>query len=242
MQFRTKTVEAALVCLLASAAGCGGDKPAQVAAPVASSGGDERRREEDRDSFAVTGIHGTLSQDEVKKALEPRMLKFARCIQKRSGDIEWLAGGVKLEFHVKVDGSVARAYPRDSSLGDRVTERCVVEVAEATRFPAPHGGEADFAWSFEMPLDSSIREPVSLPDDVLASALGEQSAALVSSCGEGSYGVTAYVDPEGKVVAAGASAADEASAQKLDCVAAAVESFTFASPGSYAAKIRFSVP
>lgn len=221
--------------------GCG-DKPApQAAAPVESSGGEERR-EEREDSLAISGIRGTLSQDEIKKALNPRMSKFARCIQQRSGDVEWLAGSVNIEFRIKVDGSVALAYPRDSSLGDRATERCVIEVAQATRFPAPHGGEADFAWSFEVPLDGSIREPVSLPDETVQSALGTQSGALASSCGAGSYGVTAYVDPEGKVVAAGASAADEQSAQQLDCVASAVQSFTFPSPGSYAAKVRFSVP
>jgi hypothetical protein len=240
MQFKTKSASAAALCALLSALGCG-EKPAPAPRPAESSGSEEER-EPEGDSLAVTGIRGTLSQDEVKNALEPRMLKFARCIQKRSGDVEWLAGGVKLEFHLKVDGTVAKAYPRDSTLGDRTTERCVVEVAEATRFPAPHGGEADFSWSFEVPLDSSIREPVSLPDDVIAEALSKQTPSLVESCGDGSFGVTAYLDPEGKVVAAGASAADEASAEKLDCVASAVGSFVFASPGSYAAKIRFNVP
>jgi hypothetical protein len=202
----------------------------------------EEARADPEESLAVSGIRGTLSQDEVKNALEPRMMKFARCIQKRSGDVEWLAGGVTIEFHLKVDGRVAKAYPRDSSLGDRATERCVIEVAEATRFPAPHGGEADFSWSFEVPLDSAIREPVSLPDEVISAALAKQSTSIASACGEGRYGVTAYVDAEGKVVSAGASAADELSAQQLDCVASAVQGFTFASPGSYAAKIRFSVP
>jgi TonB family protein len=229
------------VGVLLSGAGCG-DKPAPRApAPVESSGAEERR-EESPDSLAISGLRGTLSQEEIKKALDPRMGKFARCIQQRSGEVEWLAGGVTIEFQVKLDGSVAQAYPRDSSLGDRATERCVMEVAQATRFPAPRGGEADFAWSFEVPLDNSIREPVNLPEETIQSALSTQGGALATSCGAGSYGVTAYVDPEGKVVAAGASAADAQSAQQLDCVAATVQGFTFPSPGSYAAKIRFSVP
>lgn len=230
----------AVMCLSVAGPGCG--EKTTPAAPPAESSGAEERREERPDSVSITGIKGTLSQDEVKNALEPRMLKFARCIQKRSADVEWLAGGVTIEFKVKLDGSVAKAYPRDSSLGDRATERCVIEVAEATRFPAPHGGEADFAWSFDVPLDSSVREPVSLPEELIAETLAKQLNTIASSCGEGSYGVTAYVDPEGKVVAAGASTTDEQSAEKLDCVATAVETFTFASPGSYAAKVRFSVP
>jgi hypothetical protein len=226
---------------LAICSACGDKAAPQAPAPVESSGSEERRAERE-DSLAITGLRGTLSQEEIKKALDPRMGKFARCVQQRAGEIEWLAGGVTIEFRVKVDGSVALAYPRDSSLGDRATERCVIEVAQATRFPAPRGGEADFAWSFEVPLDGSIREPVSLPDETIQSALSTQSGALASACGAGSYGVTAYVDPEGKVVAAGASAADEQSAAQLDCVTSTVQGFTFPSPGSYPAKIRFSVP
>jgi hypothetical protein len=240
MQYKTTGAAMALVCLVSAGQGCGEKRAPVVAA--AESSGDEQAPEEPSDSLAVSGIRGTLSQDEVKKALEPRMLKFARCIQKRSAEVEWLAGGMTIEFHVKLDGSVAQAYPRESSFGDRATEQCAIEVAQATRFPAPHGGETDFAWSFEVPLDRSIREPVTLPDEVIASALSKQTGAIATRCGEGSFSVTAYIDPEGKVVAAGASAADEASAQKLDCVAATVQSFTFAGPGSYAAKVRFSVP
>jgi hypothetical protein len=242
MHFRVAWSRAALACAWVSGLACGGEKPAEVAAPVAESGGGEQLREAPAETLAVTGIRGTLSQDEIKNALEPRMLKFARCIQQRSGEVEWLAGGVTIEFHVKLDGRVAKAYPRDSSLGDRATERCVIEVAEATRFPQPRGGEADFSWSFEVPLDGSIREPVSLPDDAIASVVGGQVGALTGSCGAGNYGVTAYVDPAGRVVAAGASASDAEGAEQLDCVASAVQGFTFPSPGSYAAKIRFSVP
>lgn len=241
MHFRMAWGRAALACAWATAFACGGEKTAGIAAPAAESGGGEERRALPEDTLAVTGIRGTLSQEEIKSALEPRMLKFARCVQQRSDEVEWLSGGVTIEFHVKLDGNVANAFPRDSSLGDRATERCVIEVAETTRFPQPRGGEAEFSWSFEVPLDASIREPVSLPDDVIKSAVGGQAAAL-AECGSGQYGLTAYVDPEGRVVAAGASASDAQSAEHLDCVASAVQGFTFPSPGSYAAKIRFSAP
>ena len=218
-----------------------GDKP--VAAPtVSESSGAERREEPAPDTLAVSGLRGTLTQDEVQNALEPRMLKFARCVQQRSDAVEWLAGRVVLEFHVALDGKVARVYPRESSMGDRITERCAVEVAQATRFPAPHGGEADFSWSFEVPLDGSIREPVSLTASEIEPAPGALRGVLEGACGVGQFALTAYVDTAGKVVSAGASAGDEESAQKLDCVASAVEGFTFKSPGSYAAKLQLSVP
>jgi hypothetical protein len=221
-------------------AGCG-DKPAQAPAPSESSGG-EAYDEPRGDTLAVSGLRGTLSQEEVHNALEPRMLKFARCVQQRSDAVEWLSGSVRLEFHVGLDGKVVRVYPRESSMGDRVTERCAVEVAMATRFPAPHGGEADFSWSFEVPLDSAIREPVALSAESLEQEPGSLRSAIASACGTGQLNLTAYVDETGKVVAAGAGAGDEESAAKLDCVTGALEALSLKSPGSYAAKVQLSLP
>jgi len=219
---------------------CAG-KPAEPQR-AAETAGDEREEDASNDSLNVQGLRGTLSQYEVQNALEPRMPKFARCVQKRSGEVEWLSGHVSLEFHVNLDGSVASVYPRESSMGDRATERCIGEVAKGTRFPAPHGGEADFAWSLDVPLDDTVREPVALTGADVAEALVQHIPLLESACGAGSYGVTAYVDPEGKVVAAGVSAGDQTSAAKLDCVSETVQNFVFASPGSYAAKVTFSIP
>jgi hypothetical protein len=222
---------------------CGacGDKPA--APPAASeSSGEERHEQASSDEMGVSGLRGTLSREEIQNALEPRMLKFARCVQQRSDAVEWLSGRLLLEFHVAIDGRVARAYPRESSMGDRITERCAVEVAEATRFPAPHGGEADFSWSFEVPLDGAIREPVALGASDLEPEPGALHSAIESACGTGQLAVTAYVDTSGRVVAAGVAAGDEASASKLDCVTSAVEAFTFKSPGSYAAKLQLALP
>jgi TonB family protein len=217
------------------------DKPAKQ--PVVSeSSGEERRERPEPDEMAVSGLRGTLRQDEIRDALEPRMLKFARCVQQRSEAVEWLSGRMLLEFHVALDGRVARVYPRESSMGDRITERCALEVASATRFPAPHGGEADFSWSFEVPLDSAIREPVSLGASELEPEPGALRTAIEAACGSGVFGLTAYVDPNGRVVAAGAGAGDDESAAKLDCVTSALEAFTFKSPGSYAAKLQATRP
>src|SRR5690242_10697354 len=100
-----------------------GDKPA--AEPVVSeSSGAERREQPESDEMGVSGLRGTLTQEEIRNALEPRMLKFARCVQQRSEAVEWLSGRMLLEFHVAIDGRVARVYPRESSMGDRITERC----------------------------------------------------------------------------------------------------------------------
>ena len=230
----------ASLALFALLAACGGSQ-ASTEAPESEERASGGEREEAQDSLSISGLRGTLSQDEVQRALEPRMPKFARCVQKRAGELEWLSGSMEFSFLVAEDGTVKSVFPTRSSMGDRDTERCAVEVARATRFPQPHGGEAEFNWSFEVPLDSEVREPIAWGDAEASAVVGEHGREVTDACGAHEYGITAYVDTEGKVVSAGAASAKEASAEQLDCVVEAVRAWSFASPGSYAAKIQFSL-
>jgi hypothetical protein len=232
------SLRAAVMC--AGLAGCGGQTAAP--APAAQSSGQEAPEAAAQDGMSVTGLRGTLSQNEIQGALEPRMLKFAQCVQRRSEQLDVIAGGMALEFHVALDGKVDSVYPRESNLGDREAERCVLALALATRFPAPRGGEAEFSWSFEVPPDDSVREPVALSAEDVAGVIEQNRALIDATCGTGSYLVTAYIDPSGKAVAVGAAARDAPSALNLDCVTEAIENFTFASPGSYVAKVTFPLP
>jgi hypothetical protein len=230
-------VSLAFVALLAA---CGGSK-ASTEAPQSQEEASGGEREQAQDSLSVSGLRGTLSQDEVQNALEPRMPKFARCVQKRAGDVEWLSGSLEFSFLVAEDGSVKTVFPTRSTMGDRDTERCALEVAKATRFPQPHGGEAEFGWSFDVPLDDEIREPIAWGDAEASAAVSEHGSEVTDACGAHEYAITAYVDTDGKVVSAGAASAKETSPEELDCVVQAVRAWSFASPGSYPAKIQFSL-
>jgi hypothetical protein len=221
-------------------AGCG--KPASDTPAVVSGSGQEAPASESRDELSVSGLRGTLSQSEIQNALAPRMPKFGQCVQKRNGELGWISGHLALEFHVALDGQVSTVYPRESSLGDRSAERCIVELAQATRFPAPHGGEADFSWSLDVPLDDSVREPVALASEHVAAVIEQNRALIDATCGGGNYTITAYIEPSGKLATLGAAAADAASALNLDCVIETIEAFVFASPGSYVAKVSFQLP
>lgn len=227
-------------CLsLALVIGCGASSETSTE-PAAESEGGERTEPRARDELAVTGLRGTLSQSEIQNALEPRMMKFSRCVQRRSGDVEWLSGKVELSFHIALDGSVASVFPSASTMGDRETERCILEVAQSVRFPEPHGGEADFTWPLEVPLDSDVREPVVWDPAQFNEVLLTNAETALATC-IGSFSITAYIDPEGRVVAAGASTTELDDAAKLDCITEAVKTWTFPSPGSYAAKVSFNL-
>jgi hypothetical protein len=220
---------------------CGKPPEDMASAPAAETSGAEPTRDEAND-LSVSGLRGTLSQHEIQNALEPRMPKFSRCVQRRAGEVEWVAGSMEFQFRVALDGRVAQVYPSQSNMGDRETERCMLEVAQGTRFPPPHGGEAEFSWSLEVPLDPDLREPVAWTAVEAGEVLAQALPVLKEQCPGGPYRVTTFVDTEGKVVAAGVATPEEASAGQLDCVVQQVQGLSFASPGSYAAKLRFEVP
>ena len=218
---------------------CGGGESAEMAtASESSSGADLADSEEEvDDGVQMEGLRGTLSQDEIQMSLEPRMLKFANCVAKRTGDNETIAGNVGLAFLVSVDGSVGEVKLTRSEVGDRRAERCILKVARKVRFPDPHGGEAEFEWSFEVPADPEVRPPVPWTATEVATVLEEQGDSVRESCGTG-YEVTVYVNTDGSVLGAGAvsESGDEAS---LDCVSDAVAAWTFPSPGPYPSKVTF---
>ncbi|MEY4513725.1 MAG: hypothetical protein RLZZ450_5847 [Pseudomonadota bacterium] len=235
-----------LTSLLAGPLACGGAAPRETAHVVRNK--EPLTRPPPSESLSVSGLRGTLSPFEIEGALKPRLPKFLRCAQQRLGAVEVLAGSITLSFHVATNGAVPGVSPIASSLGDRETERCMLEVSQSTRFPPPHGGEADFTWPLELPGDPDVRAPVALGADAARSAVGARSGevtageALHASCGGGQMLVTAYLDTSGSVLAVGVATPDLATPTELDCIAAGVRSWVFASPGSYLGKVSFTLP
>lgn len=229
-----------VVCLgLLAVSACGG---ARSSAPAASAGTAESEARAPVDTLVVSGLRGTLTQHEIQSALEPRMPRFLRCVERRLAELEVLSGTVSLAFHVALDGRVVAVTPHASTLGDRDTERCILEVAAATRFPPPHGGEADLTWPLEVPIDPDVRAPVELGSEAAQALVASAGGTLRAECGGAPLVVTAYVDPDGRVLAAGAAAPDGATSSELDCATAGVRTWRFASPGSYLGKVSFTFP
>lgn len=220
---------------------CGGSSAPETATEPTESEGAERPEASSKDELAITGLRGTLSQSEIQNALEPRMLKFSRCVQRRSADVEWISGNLEFSFHVALDGSVASVFPSAGGMGDRDTERCMLDVAKSVRFPAPHGGEADFSWPLEVPLDPEVRAPVPWDASQANEVMLANAQAALEACGGGAFSITAYIDPDGHVVSAGAVTSNVDDAGKLDCITDAIKAWTFPSPGSYAAKVSFGL-
>lgn len=194
------------------------------------------------DGVAISGLMGTIRQDQVENALNPRMGRFMRCFSNRMGDVEYLAGNIRLSFRIHTDGSVMWVFPAETDLGDRQAEQCALEVASSTRFPRPHGGEAEFSWGFGFDASEDVRPPLNWQADSLGSSADDVRGVARECRASSEFEITAYIEPGGAVLAAGGTMPDAESASTLDCILEGVRGLTLPDPGSYAAKITFSVP
>jgi hypothetical protein len=190
----------------------------------------------------VSGLMGTIPERKILATLEPKLPSLQRCFEQGAEEVGVIAGRMEFYFRVALDGHVEWVYPRASTVGHRKTEQCLLEIAQHARFPGPKGGgAAELAWSFEMDGSDSVRPPVEWEPQLVEPVVRAQRAAL-EACAAPGVVVTAYVAPGGQVMAAGASAATREAASQIDCVVAAVQTWTMPDPGSYAAKVTFSLP
>ena len=194
------------------------------------------------ESMTVTGTLGTIPQRKIHEVLEARLGRFQRCFSKASERVEFIGGEVEFWFVVDPRGKPSSVYLRKSRVGDRETERCLLEIATAAKFPEPKGGTgAEFSWGFAMDSHPDIRPPVEL-DAARISAESPEVMAAVTACNPEPLEITAYVDRGGKPMAVGVASATFQSPSVLDCVVQAVTSATLPDPGSYPGKLTFRAP
>lgn len=228
--------------LMTALVGCGSASATEDTTTTSERASSRTRRGEEElpEGASITGLMGTISSRAVADTLNGRMGRFERCFTDRSDNVEFLEGDITLSFRVHTDGTVAWVYPSASTLGDRETETCILGVAASTRFPRPSGGEAEFRWGFGLEASSDVRLPIAWSSDHILDVI-EANRATVASCGGRGIQLTAYVAPGGAVMAVGATCSDAESLAALDCVVSAVRSWTMPNPGSYAAKVSFSL-
>jgi hypothetical protein len=235
-----------VAALLPATGACGGGdvEPAtEPEAPPPTTGAEEAPPEA---SMAVSGegFMGTIPERLIHETLEPKMPKFQRCFFDGAGEVELLGGHMGFYFRVGLDGRVEWVDPRDSTVGHRATEECLLAIAAATRFPKPRGGgPAEFAWGFDIDSVGGLRPPVAWDAErVRASVRAERGSLVGCGLGEVEVKVTAYVAPGGAVTSAGASTNAHDGVSKIPCVVDAVRGWKMPDPGSYPAKVTFTVP
>ncbi|MDB4974923.1 MAG: hypothetical protein JWN48_3264 [Myxococcaceae bacterium] len=195
-----------------------------------------------RDSkVGVQGIEGTLSNFDVRIAMEKQAKAFGKCHEPRARKVPALAGNIEFRIHVLRSGEVSDVNVRVSDLGDRILERCMSEVIEATKFPEPHGGEANVTWNMSLEPRRG-RAPEQWEEDRVERVLRKHQGELLETCDaerEGPITVTAYVNKRGKVVAAGVAATKASAQEAFDCIADELRSWPMPKARKGVAKVSF---
>lgn len=204
----------------------------------------DERAEKANKKVGVQGIHGTLSNFDVRVTMEQQSKAFAKCHEPRARKVPALAGGAEFNIRVLSTGEVSDVHVRQSDLGDRVLERCFSEVIRNTRFPAPHGGEATVQWTMSLAPARKYREPELWDSERIERVLKKNRGELLETCDAtrvGAITVTAYVSKRGKVLAAGVAALDDKSGEHFDCIADELRSWPMPKPRRGIAKVSFAL-
>jgi len=97
--------------------------------------------------------------------------------------------------------------------------------------------------SFDFDPPNDVRAPTSWEGEHVSDAVGKLSRK-VSACKKGDSGpfeATLYVSTDGSVMAAGVTPPNEAGESDVDCLVATLKAATLPSPGSWPAKVTFSL-
>jgi hypothetical protein len=220
-------------------ASCGGaDAPAKDPEPT-----HEAQTHEVKPALKTRSELGSVDPGAVQNVFHKLAGKFADC-QKRGLDrVEVLAGNVKFFLRIGEDGTAKWAYLENGSdVGDRDTERCLLDAVMAGHWPKPDGGDAEARYSIELPSDG--RPATDWSSDKVAGTLGKHGDAI-DQCKAGSsasFHATMYVGPGGRVLSAGVVASTKDSDDKAQCLVKVLVAMKgLPSPGSWPAKVSFGL-
>lgn len=192
--------------------------------------------------MAIAGVESSITEQEARMALQPRMQQLAGCFALRSGSLQQLGGRIRLIIRVDGAGHVVSAHANLSTVGDRDVERCVNRIVEETQFSGTRGGgEAQVEWSFSVDPPASVREAIVVDPDRVAPLVRRRAARIVRACNApNGVSVTAYVSRSGRVLSAGAAGRSAMDDEVLDCVAQQVTRWRMPS-NRHVSKVTFDL-
>ena len=218
---------------------CGGQEPpARAPEPPSEVPIDEPSR------IAVSSEIGGLNEEKVDKTFQSALSDFQRCLDNGAKRVEFLGGSVNFFLEINGEGKVDHAHLEKSTIGDRETEKCLLGSLRSRRWPKPVGGLHGLARkSFDFDPPNDVRAPTAWESDRMASVIGKLSKQL-AACKNGQHGTfegTLYVATDGSVLSAGVTPPDNAGESAVDCLVDALKGAALPSPGSWPAKVTFSL-
>jgi hypothetical protein len=191
----------------------------------------------------VRGIEGTLHNFDVRTTMEQKSREFAKCHEPRASRVPPLSGTIEFAIQVKSTGEVMQVDLNSSDLGDRQLERCFVDVIRAATFPRPNGGDAKVNYTMLLGPARKGREPEQWDADRVRRISSKHGADIIEKCElprGGAYTVTAYVNAQGRILAAGVTSRAPTESEQFDCIAESLRRWPMPRPSKKKfAKVTF---
>jgi hypothetical protein len=256
-----------LLLLSLTLVACGGSPKPVVEEPVAeqhsASSGPKMQMSQELGSIDERKVQQTFDSL-VNGTLES-------CHKQGRDRLEYLTGDVKVFLRIDGTGHVKYGFFEDSTLGDRDTEKCIMGVFSSTTWPKPEGGEAEVRSGFGWGPGGEREPTAWSSDKVTTALVESKDVKKdIDKCKKGVSGdfrVTAYVEADegehpkkksppkpkqhfksgtaketgGRFKAIGIAPPNKDGAEKVDCLVDALKALELPSPGSYAAKVTFSL-
>jgi hypothetical protein len=235
---RTFRVSAVSTLLLATA--CGGS-PADPKTPEAES---TERRAARSSGIETSAEVGALPTEATQFAMKESLKGISRCFMSGTQRIEFLGGEIAVNVTVGSEGAVSSVFAERSTLGDRATEKCMFDALKQASWPAPVGGPIGIAQnSFDFEMSGEVRPPVAWEPEHVAETLSREASKLNACKADpnASYHATVYVGTDGKAISAGLSAPSRDAERASDCLVEVLMGTSFPEPGSWPAKVSFSI-
>jgi hypothetical protein len=187
---------------------------------------------------------GGMNEEQTDAVFKKALGGLEKCLNRGSERVEFLGGSVSFFIKVDTSGRVEHAHLEHSTLGDRETEKCMLGTLRSRSWPKPVGGEHGLARkSFDFDAPSDVRPPLEWDAEHIKKTLKKLSDKLeeCKSGNSGTFEATTYVSAEGTVLAASVTPPDESGEAAVDCLVQTLQAASFPSPGSWAAKVTFSL-
>lgn len=214
--------------------GCAAGPAETVAAPTPTV---EPERPPD---IVAEGEVGGLNEEDVETAFQSLQPEIVRCVEQGMTRIEGLGGSCTVALRITREGGARWAYLKESTLGDRETERCILDAVRVRSWPKPLGGEGEAEHSFVIeglvPTTkwdwNRVRPMRRALDRATWPCLGRT---------RGRFNATLYLRWDGHVLGAGVATSSAVAEEKSDCLADALRTLKLGKQRSRLTKVTFRV-
>lgn len=231
-------------CLLpAFLAGCAGGVLAGCAEPpppvVASAPIEEKQAIDDPSKLLYEAEVGGLPEEAMQHAFTAFHEPVEACLAQGYERVATLGGHFKMALKIDRSGRAKNVFLAESTLGDRDTEKCILDAARQRDWPHAVGGDgkADTSFDVDPPKEHMTWDPKKVKPAV------EQARESTRKCRrgiDGGFTATAYVKPDGRVVSAGLATPNAEGEGVADCMVDVIRKLRFGRPGREA-KVSFSL-